>query len=211
MNSGNGMEAGRVVTGKRGFFAVGLVRFWAMVTVLASATPAFSADPALSFSGGNGAPLVITLETPVVYVVTLASENAPAFIFKNVGNFYNGIFDVEGNVTFSINGGPAASITGTQWNFSNNDVTAVDLILFPDFGPVTAGDTVTLNAGTITTIANMAAGLIPTSGTYQTFISDEPGIDIGSGEAVPEPSTWALIGLGGAVVAYRLVRRRRVA
>ncbi len=52
--------------------------------------------------------------------------------------------------------------------------------------------------------------------THATFgpASFNPGLgnmEIVSAVSLPEPSTWALIGLGGAVVAYRLVRRRRVA
>lgn len=207
MNWGNAMEAGRVVMRNSGK--------WVVLTMLAMVlafTSGYSADAELTFAGGSGAPLTITLETPMVYIATVSSGSAPAFIFKNVGSFYSGIFYTEGDITFSINGGAAQAITGTQWNFSNNDVTAVDLILFGDFGTVNAGDMVRLNAGTITTVDNMAGTLIPASGAYESFISDQPGDNIGSGSAVPEPSPLALgvVGLAGVFMLCRAWSARKV-
>lgn len=216
MNFANGREGDGVAIGKSGksaafaFGAMRLPRFLTMLAlVAAAAASAMAANPSLTFTGGLGTPLVITLETPVSYIATVSSGSAPAFIFKNVGLIYNGIFDVTGDITFSINGGPATAITGTQWDFSNNDVTANDFIMFGAFGTVTAGDTVTLSAGTITTGTSLPGPTVPSSGTYETFIASEPGNNIGSGTAVPEPAPLAL-GAVGLVALFLFHRIRAV-
>ncbi len=181
------------------------------MVVLMTAASAYSANPWLTFTGGFDAPLVITLETPVEYVATLSSGDAPAFVFKNVGEVYDGIFAVEGDITYSINGGAAIAITGTQWGFSNNDVTVNDFILFGAFGTVDEGDVITLSAGTLTTVANMPGDFIPASGPRETFISDQPGNEIGPGAAVPEPTSMMLgaAGLAGLLLFHRTRAKKK--
>ena len=77
------------------------------------------------------------------------------------------------------------------------------------------GNTVVLQAGTLTTISNFA-GAPPAGGSFPTFIADNKGnkLDPVNGVAgVPEPSTWALLGLGVAglgVVTLRRSRRARL-
>lgn len=187
----------------------GLSLLAALVAVAAGLGSALAADPSLTFSGGTDSPLTINLDTPVTYVATVSSGSAPAFIFQNVGDLYSGVFTVTGNITYSINGGTANAITGIQWNFHNNDVTANDFIMYPDFVTVNAGDTVTLSAGSITTSSSLTGAITPPSGSYASFIASQDGVKLGSGSAVPEPAPLAL-GLAG-LAALLLCHRTRTA
>ena len=65
----------------------------------------------LTFSGGNGAPLSLTLNAPVTYLVMTAPDGtASFFVFQGVGNIFGGgqIGDtVSSTITFTINVGAA--------------------------------------------------------------------------------------------------------
>ena len=189
----------------------------AAVTALGLATLGASharAQASLTFSGGNGAPLVLRLNAPVTYAVTTAeaSGTAPSFVFQSVGNVFGSVPTVSGMLTFTINGGAAQTLTSLLSGTSGGGGATVpaDVFLYGSEPGVAVGNTVVLNAGTLTTTSNFA-GAPPASGSYQTFLSDgnDDKLDAVNGvSAVPEPSTWALLGMSVAGLGVVTLRRR---
>ena len=173
------------------------------------------AQARLTFSGGLGAPLHLTLNAPVTYMITTAtaSGNAPLFDFQGVGNLFgNGNSPaVSGTVTFTINGAAAQTFATLASGFTGGSQAASDAYIFGSLPGVAVGNTVVLTAGTLTTTANFASAP-PASGSYPTDITNGGGtrLDAVNGASVvPEPSTWALLGVG--VVGLSLTLRRRAA
>ncbi len=168
----------------------------------------------LTFSGGLGKPLVLTLNAPVTYAVTTAGAkgSAPSFDFQGVGNFGDA-GSVNGNITYTIDGGSAQAIGLLRSGFSGGSLATTDAYIFGLLGGVAVGDLVVLNAGTLTTPGNFA-GVPPASGSFQTFLIDGNGnkLDAVNGvSVVPEPSTWALLlGVGAGLLGLGTSRHRRV-
>lgn len=159
----------------------------------------------ISFSGGNGTPLTLTLLESVSYTVTTSSSSeAPLFDFENL-NFlasYSGAS--SDSLTFSIDGG--APISANELAPGGGDTYAFNT----GFPGVTAGQVVTLNAGSFT-VSGDFADAAPAGGSFYTYITDSSGNSISTGGlAVPEPSTWALFLLGG-LGAFLFARRSRCA
>lgn len=178
-----------------------------------SAAPRVHAQADLEFAGGDGAPLVLTLDAPVTYLVTTASTgaNGPGFDFQGVGDVFPDEFaSVAGSITFTIDGGPAQSISTINSDFAGGALSATDVYIFGAVPGVAVGDTVVLNAGSLTT-ASAFSGALPASGSYQTFLFDESGakLDAMNGTSVPEPSAWTLL-LAGASLAGLMLKRRAV-
>src|SRR5690348_6757467 len=83
-------------------------RCWSWFTATAVAVIAISfanrssAVP-VTFSGGSGTPLTITLSEPVTYQITLSVpvDSAPFFVLQDVTNGESGIgeYELSGNVT----------------------------------------------------------------------------------------------------------------
>src|SRR4028118_744809 len=103
----------------------------ATVFVLAIYIPVVHAQANLTFEGGNGSPLTITLQQSVTYTINNSncSAGGPVFIFDEAGNPFLGAFlPVTGTMTFFINGGTAQPITAaasgvtTANNISPNDI-----------------------------------------------------------------------------------------
>jgi len=162
----------------------------------------------LSFSGGNGTPITLTLAQPINYTITLntAAGNAPFFLFEGVGNFFPGSFlSVTGSIVFTINAGAPQSINTLNSGFLGGAITPDDIFLFGGFPAFAAGDLVTLSAGTLTTTNNFA-GAPPAGGLFNTVIIGGV-IPISTfGTPVPEPGSVTLAvvaGLGLLVLARR--------
>src|SRR5688500_5438005 len=64
----------------------------------------------MSFSGGSGSPLTITLSEPVGYTVTAPPFIGVLFDFKRVGNVFGGTLNVSGTITYTVNGGAPITI-----------------------------------------------------------------------------------------------------
>lgn len=161
----------------------------------------------LSFSGGSGSLLSMTLAQSVNYVMTTTTFTTPTFLFDEVGDIFgDNIHNVTGDITFSINGGAPQSLFGMNSGITFQSATPNDLYIFGGQANFTIGDIVTLNAGTLTTTTSVAAPA-PPAGSYATWVTDDLAGKISSnGVAVPEPSIGALIALAG--VTFALIRLR---
>nr|WP_309695327.1 PEP-CTERM sorting domain-containing protein [Armatimonas sp.] len=170
-----------------------------------------SAQANLTFSGGSGTPLTMTLTAPVSYTMTASAafNTAPVFVFKGVGNVVPGN-GVTGTMRYSINGGTLQTLTNIQSGVTSGALVANDVYTFGFFPGVTIGDTLLLAAGVLTTNTNVAAAA-PANGAFNSFIISTSAVQIstlgssGGGGVAPEPGTLALLALGviGGIVARR--------
>ena len=164
----------------------------------------------LGFSGGGGAPLTITLLSPIAYIATqgVVGSFGPSFVFEDVGNIIPGPFrNFTGTITYTINGGPSLLLNLGRSGLDSPTITTNDIYIFGDLPGLAVGDTVVLNAGTLTTTSNESA-VAPVTTSFGTFLLDAGGQAVsGQGQTVPEPASAVLLGLGAA----GLLRRRRTA
>lgn len=159
----------------------------------------------ITFSGGNGSPLTLTLTESVSYTVTQSSSTtAPVFDFQNMGNLFSNPAFGSGTLSFTIN--------GTSYAVDGMDSGGGDTLAFnTTFPGVVENETVTLNAGTFTTTDDYA-GAPPSDGNFYTYLTDENSdilSDPGTAIAAPEPSAWIILlaGLGCLFGLRRLARR----
>ncbi len=187
-----------------------------LFTIAALAAPLFSASAQanLNFSGGNGNKLTITLLTPVEYTINTAPAFAyPSFVFKGTGDVFQGLPSFTGSMNFSVNGVGAFGLTQIGSGYTGGAPVGADAFLFGfDFTqPLMIGDVVRLNGGTLTSTLNFAA-VAPTSRAYETFLAEDGGdkrssFGVSTTSVVPEPATFALMGVG--LLALVAVRTRR--
>ncbi|MEN7972666.1 MAG: hypothetical protein ABFR47_02405 [Verrucomicrobiota bacterium] len=97
-------------------------------------------------------------------------------------------------LTISINGGSAISLEKISNGYTGGDlVSPNDVFMYTTAKGVSAGDTVTLHAGTATVATGFPT--LPAVGNYNLFITDNLGnqiSDIGV-NAIPEPASIGLI------------------
>jgi hypothetical protein len=182
----------------------------------------------LTFSGGSGAPFVISWSTPITYTLTTSTVNSgvnPYFDFQAITNIHSAVpVDTVGSIP---GGGPTYTSTGAgagdgvQTINSFYTTNAFNLVASNDLvfratndtanTFLTAGDVITLSSGHLEN-SSPYFGAMPTSGYYNTFVTDASyQTDLGNGiSAVPEPSTYALI-LGICALAFAALRSRRPA
>jgi hypothetical protein len=163
----------------------------ATVIVLAVYIPA-QAQANLTFSGGNGTPLSITLRQSVTYTVNNTQcapvISSPVFVFDEVGNpFLNNFASFTGTITFSINGGTAQSIIAGNSGFVNGNITANDIYVFGNTPGVPNGSTVVLSAGTITTSGNVASAP-PADGSFTTFLTGQASLQCSTNGVAMSPT-----------------------
>lgn len=211
-------------------------KFVALLLAIGSivGTTALNAQVYLTFGGGSGSEVTITWSSPIVYTLgssTSVSAVNPTFVFQSVTGSQN-IFSIQGPVggvapTYTSTGAGATDGTQTINTFfaatpstAFNTVNADDVVFYATNDTaltyLTAGDVITLSAGSLrydgspTTSAGYS-GALPADGYYNTFIADGPSTyasNLGSGSAVPEPSTYAALA-GIAALGLAMWRRRR--
>ena len=187
-------------------FAARSRRILAYVTwfgVCLTASYAQAGNVQVNFSGGSGTPLTITLPQAVAFTVTTPPVvDATIFGFLNCGNILGGVGNAAGSVSYTRNGGSPIAIDGlgspTIGVFSGDD-----LALFNKSLPTAAlNDVFVLSAGSVTTSFNVT-NAAPPSGLYAAIVADNLGTTLGTGTAVPEPASVALLGLAGVALASR--------
>ena len=191
-----------------------------LILIAVAAIGIFSAAPRalavpITFSGGSGTPLSLSLAAPISYTInatlnpTLATSG-PVFIIQNTGNLSFNNLSFSSSITFSINAGPAQTLSFASSGFSGGVITGNDLFFYGSVFGLNVGDVVTLTTGTWTTNNNVAAAA-PASGSYTTFITDSFGNLIStngiSGPSVPESLSGLWLAL--PVMGMMAMRRRR--
>ena len=177
----------------------------AAIIVLAGYVPAAHAQASLTFSGGNGTPLSITLQQTVTYTLTSTCRD-PSPLFKAVGNPLPSFPNVSGTMSYTIVGGASNSITVAGSNFNFGDLLPNDVFLNysnSNGDPLLpVGTTFRLNAGTITTNGNIAAAP-PANGSYTTYLicfSNDPNFGLKTSNNGTVMTTAAAISINGRVL-----------
>ena len=192
------------------------------ISVLSMALAAASAQAAtqITWSGTPGStPISITLQQSATFNITSSttSDDFILFVIRGVQatpDSQTFVQEVNTNWTFSINGSGSYSMTGWADNgYTSGAITANDsYIYWSSTVPLTIGDVVTLNAGTISSTSNGPADfLLGTNGSYEMFmINASSGLGgtliSGAASSIPEPSILGLVGLS---VAFVSLRRRK--
>jgi hypothetical protein len=183
----------------------------ALILIFVSAISAAAHGQAnVTFGGGNGSPLTITLLNPVLYNLPNNSTAFPYFVLQNAGSFTSASNPANGSINYQNNGGSAVFLTGITYGQSYGSFQTSDLAMGQIFGSSVSAGQVLLNPGTMTTTSNFLPPA-PSNGSYSTIMIDAqngsalsgPGIAV-----VPEPATCSLLALGSAVLGMAGLRRR---
>ncbi|MEJ7701592.1 MAG: carboxypeptidase-like regulatory domain-containing protein [Pyrinomonadaceae bacterium] len=171
--------------------------------------PAVQAQASLTFSGGNGTPLSITLLRPVTYEISNGSclttfgnsNSGPLFLFDEAGNPFGGtLTNFTGSITYSVNGGTAQSITRGNSGTTSGDRTPNDIFVTgATLQQLNVASRIVLSAGTITTTGNVAAAP-PANGNFTTFITNNVSTRCSTNGVSALPPTAASVSVGGRVM-----------
>lgn len=163
--------------------------------------PVARGQASLTFSGGNNAPLSISLQQSLIYTITDAdcAAGGPIFVFDEAGNPFSGSGPtVMGTIAYSINNGAAIPIQVANSGVAASDVTPNDLFVYGNFSGAASGSTVILRAGTVTTNGNIAAAP-PANGSFATFLTSDTGVRCSS-NGVPIAPSAAAVSISGRVL-----------
>jgi hypothetical protein len=191
-----------------------------LVSMLAMILAASSAHAAtqVTWSGTPGTtPISMTLQQSATFNITSSTTSGDFILFaiRNVQatpDDQSNVSTFDSNWTFSINGSGSYSMLGWVDNgYSSGAITSNDSYTYwLSTVPLTIGDVVTLNAGTISTTSNGPAHFVlGTNGSYEMFMinADSRGIGgtliSGPASSIPEPSICGLVGLSFALLSIR--------
>lgn len=159
------------------------MKFLSAATVFLVAIASISglnAQAILTFSGGNGSPLTITLTRSVTYTVNSGNcgggAGAPFFIFDEAGNPFGGAATgLTGTMSFHKNADPNSPISAANSGATiPPSFTANDLYVYGLNSFASIGDTYVLSAGSVTTTGSIA-GPPPAGGSFTTFVANSSG------------------------------------
>jgi hypothetical protein len=130
----------------------------------------------LSFSGGNGSPLQVTVSQPISYVVQSSGSDAVFFNFIGTNVTFGGMAPNGPSTTlrWTKNGGSPQTFDEVASAFTGGDLTAGDLWFGAMGGARAVNDVFVISPGTLTSLGNVAA-VRPPDGYYTTFLDDGPG------------------------------------
>lgn len=176
----------------------------AAIIVFAFYVPPAEAQANVTFSGGNGTPLTITLQRSVLYTINNAacegSNIRPRFILDEASNAFDSSFpSATGTINYTVlSTGNSQGFDVVNSGINFGAITAND-IYFYNQGVINipAGSRIRLNAGTLTTINNFA-GAPPANGSFTTFIAGTNAIRC-SADGIPE-ATSASVSISGRVL-----------
>jgi|GEM_PF-6883484 len=178
----------------------------AAVFVLVFYIPAVQAQAHLTFSGGNGTPLSITLLQSVTYTINNTNCSSgtngagPIFVFDEAGRFLPvGDRPANGTISFSIDGGTTQLINRMGSGGTTPVLTPNDIYAFRSPLSSLSGSTVVLNAGTFST-ASLVPGPPPANGSFTTFITNLGIRAVCSNNGVAAGTTAASVSISGRVL-----------
>ncbi|MBC8135508.1 MAG: PEP-CTERM sorting domain-containing protein [Fibrella sp.] len=182
-----------------------------------AAAPGAHAQANLTFSGGNGTPITLTLADPITYTINVpySGSGFSGFAMQNAGNLFNGSSGapLSSTLTYSINGGGPLTMAYVGSGFGGLGSFSGDDTFFG--GPnvtFVLGDIVTLTSGSITGSVSFS-GPPPAPGSFTTFLFDG-GLNrisangVAGTVVVPEPCSLALLGIGALPLVGMMMRRR---
>lgn len=111
-----------------------LIRAFLCFAVTAAFAASANGQVYLSFSGGSGSPISMTLAAPIHYTINVAPEtSAPLFLFQDVGSMFywpgGGEVLLTGNLRYSVNGVGDYPMTNISSGVVGGDVGFLDTFL----------------------------------------------------------------------------------
>ena len=192
-----------------------LRRATTLLALAALALPSYANQVFVSFSGGNGSPIVVTLNPVTIPLTTGASASLFAIkgVFSTPPASWINAYVLSSAMSYTFNGGASINIDMNQSGWTAGaPAAAEDLVLFNMADLNTArniGDVFVLS-GTVTLSSNLNSFNTPASQLYDLVAIHGGTGAVLSGNAtqIPEPGTYSAI-VGVAVLGFVAYRRRQ--
>lgn len=198
-----------------------LIGYWNFnsLSIATASVPGSGGVPS-SIASDSGAGATLTLEGPwaglvddfggsTINVLNSDAAGASLSLVSNAGNgsfiqfSFNASALTDIGVSFAVRG-TATGFNSGQWSYS------IDNSTYTDFGSNTATTSTTfalISSGSTIGLNNTSTAFLRYTLDGASSVTGNNRIDNLQITAVPEPTTWALIALGGTFVLWRLRRR----